>query len=239
MSADSSFVLKSVIEQSRQKDYPSWKPDKYFELFASQQALKMRRFNPDPIETESGIIGGNDDGGVDGFYLFVNRRFIREDTDPAIFKDQQIACELLIVQAKNTSSFEESVPQKFKDFAEQCLPLGATLGPAQQALYSQSLLTAVKKFHDVFKQGLLKHPKLTITFCHVSLGEDVNPKVQTRANMVLERIREIYTTADCSYEHVTGSRLLNCSISSPNTPFPSLHQSTSIGRRLIEVATFV
>jgi len=208
MSADSSYVLKSVIEQSRLKDYPSWKSDKYFELFAAQQALKMRRFNLDPNELESGIVGGGNDGGVDGFYLFVNRKFIREDTDPAIFQDQQINCELVIVQAKNTASFEEAVPQKFKDFAEQCLPLNATLGPTQQTLYGQTLLTAVKKFHDIFQQGLLKHPKLSITFCHVSLGEDVNPKVQTRADLVLERTRAIYTTADCSYEHVTGSKLL-------------------------------
>src|ERR1700678_3587527 len=99
MTQDSSFILKSVIEQSRTQDYPSMKADSYFEIFASQQALKMRRFNPDPVEIESGIVGGENDGGVDGFYLFVNRRFIREDTDPAIFKDQQLNLELVIIQA--------------------------------------------------------------------------------------------------------------------------------------------
>ncbi len=206
--ADSSFVLKSVIEESRKRDYPSWTADKYFELFAAQQALKMRRFNLDPIEIESGIIGGSDDGGVDGFYLFVNRKFIREDTDPAIFKDQQVHCELVILQAKNTASFDEAVPQKFKDFAETCLPLNATLGKTQKTLYGEPLLTAVKKFHDVYHQGLLKQPKLTVTFCHVSLGEEINPKVEERAKLVMEKARSIYPTVDCSYEYITGSRLL-------------------------------
>ena len=101
MSEDASFVLNSVIEQCRQKDYPSLKPDEHFEYFAAQQALKSRRFNPDVAELDSGIVGGGGDGGVDGFYLFVNRRLIREDTDTLIFKGQQLDIELVIVQAKN------------------------------------------------------------------------------------------------------------------------------------------
>jgi hypothetical protein len=45
MSADSSYVLTNIIEKSRQQDKPGWKPDEYFELFAAQQTLKLRRFN--------------------------------------------------------------------------------------------------------------------------------------------------------------------------------------------------
>jgi AIPR protein len=184
------------------------KVDSYFEIFASQQALKMRRFNPDPVEIESGIVGGGDDGGVDGFYLFVNRKFIREDTDPAIFKDQQLNFELVIVQAKNKSSFEESVPQKLKDFTEHCLPLNADIGPAQKLLYSESLLAAVKQFHDIYQPALLMHPKLAITFCHVSLGEQVDAKVQARADLLLDRLRGFFPTVECDYQFIRGNRLL-------------------------------
>jgi hypothetical protein len=180
MSADSSYVLKNIIEKSRQQDKPGWKPDEYFELFAAQQTLELRRFNLDPTEVESGIVGGGDDGGVDGFYVFVNRKFVREDTDPQIFKDQQLNFELVILQAKNTTSFEESVPQKLKDFAEQCLPMGSTLGTVQQKLFGEPVLTAVKKFHDIYDLGLLKQPKLTIFYAHVSLGEQIDPKVDAR-----------------------------------------------------------
>jgi hypothetical protein len=208
MNEDSSFILKSVIEQSRNQDYPSMRVDSYFEIFASQQALKMRRFNLDPVEIESGIVGGEGDGGVDGFYLFVNRKFVREDTGSAMFKDQQLNVELVIVQAKNKSSFEESVPQKLKDFAEHCLPLNANIGPAQSTLYSESLLAAVKQFHDIYQPALLMHPRLTITFCHVSLGEQVDAKVQARAELLLNRVRVFFPTAECDYHFIRGNKLL-------------------------------
>lgn len=220
MNADSSYVLKNVIEKSRAQDKPGWKPDEYFELFAAQQTLKLRRFNLDPTEIESGIVGGGDDGGVDGFFLFVNRKFIREDTDPQIFKDQQLNFELVILQAKNTASFQESVPQKLKDFAEQCLPMGSTLGSTQQKLFGDPVLSAVKKFHDIYDLGLLKQPKLTIFYAHVTLGEQIDPKVDARRDLLIGETREIFPTADVQYAYLTGSKLLTLFNQHPEQTIP-------------------
>jgi hypothetical protein len=224
MTADSSYVLKSIIEKSRQQDKPAWKPDKYFELFAAQQTLKLRRFNLDPTEIESGIVGGADDGGVDGFYLFVNRKFVREDTEPQIFKDQQLNFELVILQAKHTTSFEESVPQKLRDFAEQCLPMGSTLGTAQQKIFGEPVLTAVKKFHDIYDLGLLKQPKLTIFYAHISLGEQIDPKVDVRRDLVVAKTREIFPTADVHYAYLTGTNLLTLFNQHPEQTIPLVTQ---------------
>lgn len=208
MSQDSRFLLESVLEQSRKQDYPALKPDKFFEIFSAQQVLKARRYDPDPVEIESGIIGGNGDGGVDGFYLFVNRRFIREDTDPSMFKDQQLNVELIIVQAKNKPSFEESVPQKLLDFTEHCLRLNADTQAVQRLLYSDALLTLVKKFHDIYKPALAMRPRLTITFFHVSLADHVDQKVEIRASILTAKTKEFFPTAECAYETVRGNNLL-------------------------------
>ena len=139
----SQTLLKSLIEQMRVQDYPDMPVDKYFEIFAAQQVLKDSRFDLDPDEIESGIVGGGGDGGVDGFYLFANRRLIREDTDLADFKGQQLSIELVIVQSKNTNSFEESVPSKLKDFVEQCLRLDAPTATAK-TLYGKSLAASAR-----------------------------------------------------------------------------------------------
>ena len=121
MTEDSRYLLKTLLYYLV-ANYPSLAPDKYFEIFSAHQALKARHFNPDPTEIQSGIVGGDGDGGVDGFYLFVNKKFIREDTDPAIFKDQQINIEVVIVQGKNKASFEESVPYEIERFYRALSP---------------------------------------------------------------------------------------------------------------------
>src|SRR5438128_350537 len=101
MSQQPHDLLKAIIQGAQQQDYPGMKVDDYFEIFAGQQVLKKCNFDQDPNEIESGIVGGGDDGGVDAFYLFVNRRLIREDTDLSIFKGQQLNIEIIIIQAKN------------------------------------------------------------------------------------------------------------------------------------------
>jgi len=209
MTDDARYILETALEQSRVQDYPSLKPDKFFEIFSSQQVLKLRRFNLDPVEIESGIVGGDGDGGVDGFYLFVNKKFVREDTDPAIFREQQLSIELVIVQGKNKASFEEAVPTKLKDFTEHCLRLNADIDAAKKLLlYSEGLLTLVKKFHDVYKPALGLRPRLTIIFFHVTLGEQVDPKVEARAELLKQRVKEFFPTAECAYEFIRGKQLL-------------------------------
>jgi AIPR protein len=215
-----SHVLKTIIEKARDKDKPGVPLDDYFEFFAAQQTLKERRFNLDPPEIESGIYGGSDDGGVDGFYVFVNRKFIREDTDPQSYKDQQVNIDLLIIQAKNTDSMGELVPQKLKDFTEQCLPHGSTLGAQQQQLFGQTLLAAVKKFHDIYDQTILHSPKVTITYAQVSLGDQIHPKVQTRSDQLKAKAKELFTTAEVEYLFVTGTKLLKLFDQHPETTVP-------------------
>jgi hypothetical protein len=208
MSEDSHFLLKNVLEQSRVANYPTLTPDKYFEYFSAEQVLKSHRFNPDPTELESGIVGGPGDGGVDGFYLFVNRKFIREDTDPASLKDQQLNVELIIIQGKNKPSFDESVPIKLKDFTENCLRLNADIGMTQQLLYSNGLLTLVQKFHDIYRPALSMRPKLSINFVHVSLADTVDSKVKARADLLVNKVKEFFPTSDCAYEFIRGNDLL-------------------------------
>jgi len=208
MKHDAQFLLKSVLDQTRQADYPALKPDKHFEIFSAQQVLKAQRFNLDPVEIESGIVGGDGDGGVDGFYIFVNRKFIREDTDPVLFRDQQLDIELVILQSKNKPSFEESVPSKLKEFTEHCLRLNADIGKAKRVLYSDGLLTLVKKFHDIYTPALALRPRLTINFFHVTIGEQINPKVKTRADLLVGRVKDFFATSECSYNFIQGNRLL-------------------------------
>jgi hypothetical protein len=194
----------------------------------------LRRFNPDPVEIESGIVGGGGDGGVDGFYLFVNRKFIREDTDPAAFKDQQINVELVIIQGKNKPSFEESVPTKLKDFTEHCLRLNADIGPAQNVLYSDGLLTLVKKFHDIYKPALAMRPKLSINFFHVSLADQIDAKVKARADLLVTKVKEFFPTAECAYDFIQGNNLLTLYQQQPerqlSLPTPKYFDWKSFGR---------
>lgn len=207
MSQQPHDLLKAIVHGAQQQDYPDMNVDDYFELFAAQQVLKKCNFDQDPNEIESGIVGGGDDGGVDGFYLFVNRRLIREDTDLGIFKGQQLNIEIIVLQAKNKNSFQESVPQKMTSFLEECLQLGASEENAK-TLYSQGLRDAVDTFHKVYESGLAMKPMLSISYFHVAHSDDVHPKVKARGQILVDKTKQYFPTAKCAYTSLTGSELV-------------------------------
>jgi hypothetical protein len=55
-------------------------PSRAFELFACEQVVRMYGLSPDDVET--GIVGGGDDGALDGVYVFLDNmdcRSVRSD----------------------------------------------------------------------------------------------------------------------------------------------------------------
>src|SRR5438552_1798344 len=108
MSATDITVLNEILKESRDQLFPESKEDDFFEFFAAQQVLREKQLDPDDIQ--SGIIGGDKsgtDGGIDGFYLLVNGRLIRDDVAAEGLRNlkQNIQMELVILQATTHSGF--------------------------------------------------------------------------------------------------------------------------------------
>lgn len=76
------IILDQVLEQQRYSIASTLAPEKYFEVFASEQILKDFDLSYDELVT--GIISGSGDGGIDSFYVFINGELLQEDSD---FKD--------------------------------------------------------------------------------------------------------------------------------------------------------
>ncbi len=206
MSESARDVLKAVVEDQRSRHYPGMVVGKYFEIFSSEQILKILGFDPDSQQIESGIVGGGNEGGVDSIYLFCNKRLIREDTSLNDFKGQQVNLELIVVQSKHETSFKESAITKFNDFAENCLKFGADFTAAPcTTLYSPALLDAVKRFHKLYKPS--QRPTLTLKFYYASVADRVDSKVATRRDLLIKRLSELYSIAECRCEFIGADRL--------------------------------
>ena len=81
------------------------KVNDFFEFFASSMVLKDYDLSDDEIF--NGITGQGNDGGIDGFYLFVNDELVTEDMVESINIPRACPIDLIIVQAKYVSSFGE------------------------------------------------------------------------------------------------------------------------------------
>lgn len=207
MSDEERFVLQEIIAQQKESYSPRMRPDKFFELFSAEQILKSRGYDLDLDQIAAGNIGNGGDGGADSIYLLVNHKMVREDTNLAAYQDQRLSIDLVIIQSKNQQSFGEQALKNFKDLTDNCLRLSADLNAVSRQLYKQALLDVIGRFHAVYRRSLSQKPALKISFYYASLGKQVDPKVQARADVLLERLRELYSKADCTVELAGAKKL--------------------------------
>ena len=115
MSNNDQIVLEKTIEQLILDEKFKGTQSEFFELFCAEQVLKD--YDLSTPEIESGIIGGSGDGGIDGFYLFVDQELAQDDFDVASIK-KGAQLELILIQAKLEKGFKETPIERFITFSE-------------------------------------------------------------------------------------------------------------------------
>jgi len=177
---------------------PSHKP---FELFACDQVLKGFDLSPDEIS--AGIVGGGNDGGIDGVYTFVNGELIAEDSD--IFLpdfsvsdySRNVSLTLHLVQAKRSTSFTETAIDLASSSTERLLDLEKSEEDLLE-FYSAELVDRFALFRNALQRLAIRHPQVMIEFTYVTRGETtrINRKVKAKASDLEEQWKADYTNTD-------------------------------------------
>ncbi|MBN9224202.1 MAG: hypothetical protein ABS63_07945 [Microbacterium sp. SCN 70-27] len=113
-------IAKDNFNQFKRENYPKLSDDDAFERFA--MSLLLKRYGASPGDIEQGLVSGTDDGGIDGFYFFLNRREL-VGSDSLRLTNRKNALEglqtglsldVVVVQAKNESSWDTNVFPKIE-----------------------------------------------------------------------------------------------------------------------------
>ncbi len=156
MSEIESSGLDNAFHLWKASRLPDGRDDDAFEVFSIEQILKDAELSDSEIA--SGNFGGGGDGGVDGFYFFINRALILDDD----FQPQTaMSAELVIIQSTLSPNFSEAKIQKLDSFCRNLLEWK----PLDDKDYlSQAVRDAMIRFRSKCTQGLfLIHMYLTST----------------------------------------------------------------------------
>jgi hypothetical protein len=137
------ILLDELIKREHAENQQYQKEDDYFEFFAASQVLKERDLSDEEID--AGICDAALDGGCDSCYLFVDGVLINDDTELARFK-RGVNVEFCILQAKNTTSFNESVFDKWKSTCPNLLDMGKNVD-----IYKDRYNDKVRHYFEMFR----------------------------------------------------------------------------------------
>jgi len=176
MSANDLILLDKILEQRGLEESPSLSASDFFELFATNQILKDFDLSYDEIS--SGIVDSGGDGGIDAVYVFVNGELLTEDFDFST-RRKNIEIELVLIQAKTSSSFNESAMDKFDASAADLLDLRNSID-ALSAVYNDALRQAIQRFREAYGNLASRLPHLRISYYYATRGEQGPPKCRTQ-----------------------------------------------------------
>ena len=207
------IILDQVLDQQRQNIAPTLDPTKYFEIFAAEQILKDFDLSYDEID--SGIVAAGGDGGIDGFYVFVNGELLQEDTEISDIR-KNIQIDVFLIQAKTSAGFTEPPMDRFASASDDLFDLSRPLS-SLKAVYNEDLLEVAQRFRAAYQTLASKFPHLTIQYFYVTKGDRPHPNVERKAQRIEATVKKHFSSADFCFTFHGARTLLDLARRTPTT----------------------
>jgi hypothetical protein len=174
-----------------------------FERFTAGAILKRYGLTHDEIE--AGIVDGQDDGGIDSVYLFVNRSLIATDTDTDLFK-MPVEIDLYVIQSKLDAGFKETAMAKLTAALPSLMALDAK--PAELAkVYNDAVCETFETYRQTVKNLADQFPSIRVHVIYATLAKAGNSKVAALVPALEAAVAKAYPKAVCKAQLWDAARL--------------------------------
>ncbi|MFF1808995.1 AIPR family protein [Streptomyces sp. NPDC058251] len=193
MPSNAQTLIMRIFDAWKIENLPSVEDATAFEVFASELAL--RPFGLGLEDIEAGIVGGGQDGAIDGVYTFFDDALLDEDSDvvstsskPTEF-GQDRNLELWVVQAKRTPSFSEEAVDKLENTMRRLLDLSQSL-ESLAVLYNSTLLARFSLFRDAWEKLITRRPRISVNVVYAAPGDTsgINPQLEAKLHALKQVI---------------------------------------------------
>ncbi|MBN3886377.1 MAG: AIPR family protein [Nostoc sp. JL34] len=201
------MVLDNIIKQKINKSDNTLPDDEFFEIFTFEQILKKYDLSYD--ELSYGKIGGGDDGGIDGFFIFINNDFVSEDIELDNFKKSP-CIQLFLIQSKRSDSFSEKAIEKWLSTTMNIFDLEKNIDQIQK-YYNSDLINKITFFRELYLNLASQHPSIEITYVYASKGDvsAINQKVHNQSEVLKKNTSRYFSGAKVDASFVGARELID------------------------------
>ncbi len=204
--SNNQMLLKTCIEQEFSESSNYTDESSFFEFFASLQVLK--NYNLSDEEVESGVVGNGNDGGCDGIYVFLNGDLLTIDQIENLSASKGSELHLTIIQAKETTSFNETTIMKWKTVSENLLNMSNDVDSFCDR-YNESVRDAFSLFRDALTKLIRQQIKTYIHYYYVSMATELHPNVQAQANELKNIVTALYPSSRVEVSFIGADALMD------------------------------
>jgi len=209
MRKNDSIILDITIKQKKDELASDYSDADFFEIFTFDQLLKNYELSYEDLCY--GKVGQGDDGGIDGFFFFINGDLIKEEVNSEDFKRKPIL-DVFVIQSKRTATFTEDVFQNINTTVQNIFDLGKDM-TCLASLYNSDLLERVNIFRNSYLNLVSKHPHLNIHYFYANKGDtsNIHIKIESEAKLVKENTKKFFSSSSVKLGFYGAKELLELS----------------------------
>jgi len=199
-------LLDSLVTKARLQLGEQRRESEIFELFCFDQVLKDYELSYE--ELESGWTDGPDDGGVDGFFVFLDGHLVSEPKgEHAARWNPTMSVTLFTV--RHSDSFQQEPLNALCGSLPELVDFRKTEGELRYPFRTE-LLAQRALFRKLFVSLADRRPKLHLRVCYCCRGDTstLADNIVTRAERAKETIREFFSELDVTVELLGATELL-------------------------------
>lgn len=196
-------LIKAILDKNAARYGANLNDGDVFEYFCAETAL--RQFSLSLDEIEKGIVDGQNDGGIDSAYVFVNRTLISIDTDLEIFKSP-VVVDLYVIQSKVDKGFREEPISKLQTSVPKLISLDAD-PTVLETVYNHDVREVFGLYRDCLKDLADRFPKVNVHIIYATLATSPNEKVDALIPDLEKVVVDKFPQSTCRVELWGASRL--------------------------------
>jgi hypothetical protein len=213
MSQNDLILLNQLLDQRLASSGPGSDATEFYEMFSAEQILKDEDLSYEELET--GLIDSGGDGGIDGFYFFVNGTLFSDDLDLSTFK-KNVDLKVVLLQAKTSSGFSEDVMDRFTSSTRDLFDLNRPLASLRK-VYHKELLRKTGEFRNAYLGFASRFPSVTFIYGYSAKAIEVHPNVARKVDVIRETLEKVISPVLFEFRFLGATELLTLAREKPAT----------------------
>lgn len=207
MAKNDPILVDGIIDQRRSDGLPSTDAGEVFEFFALEEILKDYDLTTD--ELSSGWIDGRDDGGVDGFYIFINGHLL-EDANEFSWPKSNASIEVWVITCKHHSTFQQAPLDLLYATVHELFDLSIDNSDLKGS-YSEALIAFRSLFSLAYRKLSIGRPIVKFHVLYASRGDtsDIGQSVTARGKQIEDELEALFSSCTARFNFFGAAELVS------------------------------